>query len=126
MKDRKKGFTLIEMLMVIAVMGFIGVIVTVSLTHTLQDTNQMKCDDFVLEIEEAACVYTSLSNKEVKCTREDCAPIPLSILVSEGQIKSETDACTGGELNLDATISVSWDATGEKKCVYNGVKEYAK
>lgn len=126
MKNRKKGFTLIEMLMVIAVMGLVGVIITVSLTGTLKDLNQKKCDDFVLEVEEAACVYTNLSNKEIKCTRGDCDPVPLSILVSEGQIKSETDACTNGELDLDATVTISWDATGEKKCVYNGVREYAK
>lgn len=126
MKNKKNGFTLIELLMVVAVLGLVGVIITVSLTYTLQDLNQKKCDDFVIELEEAACVYTSLSNKEIKCTRDDCNPVPLSILVSEGQIKSETDACTGDDIDLTQTVTISWDSNGEKKCVYNGVREYAK
>jgi len=126
MKNRRNGFTLIEILMVVAIMGVIGIIITVSLTDTLKDVNQKKCDDFVTEIEEAACVYTSLSNNVVNCTRSNCAPIPLSILVSEGQIKSETDACTGGDIDLNKTVTVSWDNNGEKTCVYNGVRKYAK
>lgn len=126
MKNRKKGFTLIELLLVIAIMGAIGVIATVSLTHTLQNTNQRKCDDFVKEVEDAACVYSGLSNKEIICTRTNCPPISLSILVSEGQITSETDACTGKDIDLTKTVTVTWDDDGEKKCTYNGVKKYAR
>lgn len=126
MKNRKKGFTLIELLLVIAIMGVIGVIATISLTHTLQSTSQRKCDEFVLEVEEAACVYSGLSNKEIICTRTNCAPIPLDILVKEGHIKSETDACTGNDIDLNETVTVSWNADGEKTCTYNGVKEYAR
>ena len=126
MKNRKKGFTLIELLMVIAIMGVIGVIATISLTNTLKSTSQRKCDEFVLEVEEAACVYSGLSNKKVVCTRNDCDPISLDILVKEGHIKSETDACTGGNIDLTQTVTVSWNADGEKTCTYNGVKEYAR
>lgn len=124
--NNKKGFTLIELVLVIAVMGILGVIITLNLSSTLKDANQRKCDDFVLEIEEAACVYTNLTNKVVTCTRSNCPPVSLGVLVSEGQIKSESDACTGEDLDLNETVTISWDNSGEKKCVYNGVKEYAK
>lgn len=112
--------------MVIAIMGVIGVIATVSLTHTLKNTNQKKCDDFVKEVEDAACVYSGLSNKEIICTRTNCPPIPLEILVKEGHIRSEVDACTGEDIDLTQTVTVSWDSTGEKNCIYNGEKEYAR
>lgn len=126
MKNRKKGFTLIELLLVITIMGTIGVIATLSLNHTLQNANQRRCDDFVLEVEEAACVYSSLSDKEIICTRDNCPPITLDVLVREGHIKSEKDACTGEGIDLTKHVTVTWDDTGEKKCEYNGVKIYAK
>lgn len=126
MKNRKKGFTLIELLMVIAIMGVIGVVATISFSSTLKNTNQRKCDEFVLEVEEAACVYSGLSNKEIICTRTNCEPISLEILVKEGHIKSEMDACTGNEIDLNKTVTVSWNDAGEKICTYNGVKEYAR
>ena len=126
MKNRKKGFTLIEILAVVAIMGILGVIITISLTNTLQNTNQKKCDDFVQEIEDAACVYSGLSDKEIVCTRNSCDPISLRILVEEGQISSEVDACTGGNIDLEETVTISWDSQGEKTCTYNGVKEYAR
>ncbi len=126
MKNRKKGFTLIELLIVIAVISIIGVMATISLTSTLKNTNQQKCDDFVKELEDAACVYSGLSNKEIVCTRDNCAPIKLDILVSEGLITSEVDACTGSDIDLNATVTVSWNSEGEKTCTYNGVKTYAK
>jgi len=126
MNDRKKGFTLIELLLVIAVMGAIGVIITISLSYTLSNTNQKKCDEFVIELEEAACVYSGLADKEIICTRSNCEPIKLDILVKEGLVNSESDACTGNDIDLTKTVTVSWTEDGEKICEYNGVKEYAK
>lgn len=126
MKNRKKGFTLIELLLVIAILGVVSVIATISLTETLNDTKQKKCDEFVQEVEDAACVYSGLSNKEIVCTRTNCPPISLDILVKEGKITSETDACTGKDIDLSETVTVSWNEDGEKHCEYNGVKEYAK
>ena len=125
MNNRKKGFTLIELLIVIVIMGAVGTIAVISLTHTLHSTNQKKCDDFVLEVEEAACVYSGLANKEVVCKRPGCE-ISLDVLVRNGHIKSEKDACTGVDIDLNKTVTVSWNEFGEKTCKYNGVKEYAK
>jgi len=126
MINKKNGFTLIEVLLVVAVMSVIGVIITVNLTSTLNNTHQEDCDNFVNEVEDAACVYVGLYNKEIQCTRSSCDPIKLSLLVREGLIESETDACTGNQINENETVTVSWDATGEKKCTYNGVKVYEK
>ena len=126
MKNRKKGFTLIEMILVVALLSVIGIVITVNLTGTLKDTNQKKCDDFVSEIETAACTYVGWSYREIACNRPGC-DINISILVNEGLIKSETDACTGEDIDMNATVSVQWDSTtGEKSCTYNGVKIYER
>lgn len=126
MKNSEKGFTLIELLLVIAIMGIIGVVATISLTHTLQNTKEKKCDDFVRTIETAACIYSSLANKEIVCTRTNCSPISLDTLISEGQITYEKDECTGKDIDLSQTVTITWSDDGEKKCTYNGVKEYER
>ena len=122
----KNGFTLIELIVVVAIMALLGTVITVSLTGTLQGANQDECDEFVREVEDAACVYSQLSNKKVICNRNDCAPIKLDILFSEGMIESEVDACTGKPIDLEETVSITWDDTGEKHCEYNGVKVYER
>ena len=62
---KNRGFTLIELLIVVAILGVIGVIITVSVTGTLNEQNQKSCDAFVQELEDAACVYAELTNKDV-------------------------------------------------------------
>ena len=126
MNDKKKGFTLIELLMVITLMGGIGAMITISLAYSLNNTKQKNCDEFVKEVEDAACVYAGLSNKEITCERNNCDPIKLEYLIDAGLILSETDSCTNNDIDINQTVSVSWSVAGEKKCEYNGVKEYEK
>lgn len=126
MKNRIKGFTLIEMLIVVAILGTLSIIITISLTKTLKDSEQTKCDEFVLELEDAACVYSGMSNKEIICERNNCKPIKVGVLMKEGLITSEIDACTGKNIDLEETITVTWNNEGEKKCEYNGVKIYER
>jgi len=126
MKIKKTGFTLIEMLLVVVIIGVMGVIVTINFTKTLESTEQKKCDDFVTEVEDAACAFSGFANKDYTCNRNYCEPIPLSLLVSEGLIQSETDACTNKDIDLSKTVSVTWDNRGEKHCTYNGVKIYER
>lgn len=123
---KNKGFTLIELLIVVAILSIIGVLVTVNLSSTMEDTNQKQCDEFVNEIENAACAYVGMSDKKIICTRTICNPIKIQVLVEEGFIKSEVDACTGDSINLNETVSVSWNSNGEKKCKYNGVITYER
>lgn len=125
MKDNK-GFTLIELLVVIAVLSVVGTIVTVSLTSSLKNTNQKQCDEFVLDIEEAACVFAGLNTKKERCNRKSCSPIKLSELIDEGLIETGIDVCTGNDINLNDTVTITWNNEGEKTCKYNGVKTYER
>lgn len=121
-----KGFTLIELIAVLAILGVVGVIVTISFTVGLHTTNQKGCDDFVKELEDAACVYAGLADKKVECNRNNCEPISVQLLVEKGLVKSTKDACTKGEIDVSATVTVSWDQNNEKHCEYNGVKKYER
>lgn len=123
---KNKGFTLIELLVVLAVMALLSTIVTVSLTSSLKNAHQKECDEFITEIENAACVYVEMSDKEVVCTRTNCAPIKLNYLIRAGLVKNETDMCTGKSVNSNETVTITWDDTGEKHCEYNGVKVYER
>lgn len=123
---KNKGFTLMELLVVIAILGVLGLIVTASLNSTLKSSRQEECDEFVSEVEDGACIYVTLSRREFVCNRPGCE-IPLSYLVKDGMIKSEVDSCTGKAIDLNQTVSVTWNSiNGEKKCEYNGVKKYER
>ena len=116
-----KGFTLIELIVVIAILGIVGTVVTISITESIKAQNQKECDAYVKEIEDAACVYAGLSS--VSCSYP--CTINVSTLVSEGLVNSEVDACTGEEPS--STVEVSKDTTtGEKTCTYNGIRKYER
>ncbi len=121
-----KGFTLIEILIVIAILGVVGTVITINLTETLNSTNQKQCDEFVKKIEDAACSYTSMSNKTITCNRNNCPPIKLRTLITEGFVEEEVDICTGKPIDENQTITITWNSSGEKNCTYNGAKTYER
>ncbi len=115
-----KGFTLIEIIAVIAILGVVGIIATISLQDTLNETKKMHCEEFLKEVEEAACTYASLTEQEVKCTRNSCTPLPLKVLIARGLVTAETNECNGKKVNENDTVTVTWDASGKKTCTFNG------
>ena len=120
-----KGFTLIELLAVSAILATIGIVITISLTASLNNQNQKNCDAFVQELEDAASVYAGL--KSSNCANP--CEIKVQTLVIEGLINSEIDACTGTlveNIEESVTVTCAWSNIGEKSCVYNGVKTYAR
>ena len=112
---KNRGFTLIELLAVIAVMGIAGTIITINLVKTFKDTNDMQCEQFISEVEEAACVYAGLSTKSKRC--KDGCEITIKELLKEGLLKEQKDACSNDDLNLDDVVNVIW-VNGEKVCEY--------
>ena len=121
-----KGFTLMELLVIIVIIGVLGTVATISLTKTHQNINQNSCNEFVKEIEDATCVYANKYDKELICDNHNCEPIKVKYLIDEGLIQSEIDACTGKEIDKNATVSINWNEDGEKSCHYNGERVYAR
>lgn len=122
----RNGFTFIELLTVIALIAVVGTIVSINLVSSFNETKERACTNFVKEIEDAACVYIGLANKKITCTRSSCPDFSINYLVEAGLINSEKNMCNNEDLNLNDTVSVSWSIEGEKKCIYNGVKEYER
>ena len=61
-KMEKKGFTLIEILVVIALVAAISVTVGVSMSKVFKNEDDKKLKDYYETIEKAACVYAEINN----------------------------------------------------------------
>ena len=128
-----KGFTLIEILVVIAILATLGTIVTISFSKTLRETEDKRCNEFKREIASATCAYIGIKrpNSEntipdlnVLCSNSNNCSVKLQYVIEEGLVKSEKNPCDNNgniEENYDDTISVTWDSDGEKTCSYDGV-----
>lgn len=106
----KKGFTLMELLIVIAILGTTSIIITISLSSILKSSNDNKCKTFISDIEEAACIYAAtneISNGN----------ITMETLVSNGLINYEKD-CEGNDLDNSSIIIINTE-NSERKCTYN-------
>lgn len=104
---KNKGFTLIEMIITIALMSIIGIVLSVSLMGVLKNQDEKDYQDFIKIIEESACAYTSLS-------RVDCdsgCTVTGSTLVSEGMIDEEIN----GFMSSDYSVNVTF-TDGLKEC----------
>ncbi len=109
-----KGFTLIEILVVIALVAALGVLVTINISSMLNSEDNDKCHNFVKEVEEAACVYVGLNQS--KCLG-GCT-ITLGDLISDGFIGTEINSCTNKEIDKNEEVKVTISGDGEKKCTY--------
>lgn len=134
-----KGFTLIELLAVVAILGLVGVVVTISLSSSLSKLDKDKCNNFIEEIEDGACVLANIvvsrSNCigpqcpekliDHECTRSNCT-LKLDDLIKNGYIDRDYDPCYKESekkaLNGNADITVEWAPNGEMKCTYKGYR----
>ncbi len=129
----RKGFTLIELIVVIAILGLIGVMVTVNLTKTMKKYSENDCQEFIESVQEAACTYAEIKFdedndgiKEVYCdrssrdyTKSSPCTITLGKLYADGLIDDEVNKCTGDKLNADDSkvINIYWE-NGTKICEF--------
>ena len=129
-----KGFTLVELLAVIAIMAVIGIVFTVNYTKSIEKANQKECDMFVKELEDAACVYAGLSPARQDPSNR-CAigmgscTLSVTFLNEQGLIKSEIDSCTGASVEslngVNDYVDVRW-SSGNKTCEFKGTRVYEK
>ena len=67
MKD-KKGYTLIEILMVVAIIAILGLTATIGLSKVINNSKQDKYDQMIGEIKEAANVYISIVEPDLNAS----------------------------------------------------------
>ena len=88
MKNRN-GFTLVELLVTIALIGTLSVVVGVSVGNLITNQKYRSYDDFVQDLEEAACVFVQNDNRtsELCQAYNSLCQVKLADLIKNGLIK---------------------------------------
>lgn len=110
---RKKGFTLVEVLAVLVIMGVLMAITIPSIINSLDKKKNREYEKIVEEIESSAKLYVT-QNESVQQFLNQSGSINISYntLVSEGLINgNEIDPLTDEKWNENAYVKVSKDGS---------------
>lgn len=121
----KKGFTLIELIITIALLGLIGTTIATNMTGILDSEQEKEYKKFQKTLTEAACVYVD-SNAYLKingteCSKQDGCLVGVGTILSQGLITEDDliNPKTGLKINtFDSVIIVNYE-NGVKKCIYD-------
>jgi len=100
----KKGFTLIELIVTIALLAIISLISFVSINKAIQKSKDNECENIRKSIQSAAVVYFSNHRYDQDVTDS----VKVSTLVDEGYLTSSTikNPYESGNLDINTTVSV--------------------
>lgn len=84
MKENKKGFTLVELIAVLAIISVLGVTVGLSMTKLSQNTIDNNNETLMKEVLSSAQAYCMLASKKSECTNG--ANITIKTIVENGNL----------------------------------------
>lgn len=109
-KINKKGFTLVELLSTITIMGIIATMATINISTSYKNKNKIAENNKNEIIENAACVYLELKeNKNLKmnCKQNGCS-LSTTTLIKKGLLDEE-------DVDKEKIINIYYEKN-EKKC----------
>lgn len=125
MKDNT-GFTLIELILVIGIMGVLSLVVGMSINKMMEGQNEKEYNEFKKVLEDAACVYAESSPS---CLTNAGCYINYGMLIETGLIKKDLmnpnkdynpeKKTVNDPMERAKTIRVYINAAGEKICEYS-------
>lgn len=122
---KKSGFTLIELIITIAIMALIGIVISTNMLGLFSQEEDRDYEEFVKKIEDAACIYveTGFSSSERTSCRNNGCTISIQNLISKGYISDDLKDPSNGKKISDHPnsyqVKVSW-IDNVKTCKLNG------
>lgn len=109
----KSGFTLIEVLVVVALLAAISVTVGVNLSGMQERQKQKRINEYEETLEKAACVYAETNNITSN------SKVTVETLLNAGLVKKDlVDPSTNDNIenNKSLEIEIKWE-NNERKCL---------
>ncbi len=108
--QKKKGFTLVELIITIGLMALIGIVIVTNMAGLFSKQNDEEYNAFKKKMEDSACMYVELYNKS-SCRTSGCT-ITVQQLIEKGYIEDNLkDPSTGDLITKDKEkyqVKVSW------------------
>ena len=109
---KKQGFTLVELIGVIVILGLIAAFSVPALTKTMKESSEKQYENYVKNITLAAENYF---HSETDATLNDKYFIKLKTLIDNGYWKKENNPKTNKETDENLTIMISKNEDGTEK-----------
>lgn len=91
----KKGFTLIEMLIVLLIIAIVMVVAIPAVRNLVYNSNETKYEQLETMVMEAIKLYVNDYRGELANSVGDCFSVSYSSLINKGYIEEEDIHCTG-------------------------------
>lgn len=115
----KKGFTLIETLMVIALIGIISLILVPNVIFLINKNKTESCENLKKNIISATKIYVNENKYDLKFTCDNPIKIRISTLIEVGKLSSDIKDPTNEEVDLtNEKVEVKFNCN-TKQFTYN-------
>lgn len=105
----KKGFTLIEIMAVIIILGIVGLIALIAVDKTIKDNNEKVYQMQISNIEDASRIWGANNLSYLPDNSDEVVSIPLVVLKRDGLVDRElTNPKTGELFPNDLYITISY------------------
>lgn len=110
----RKGFTLIELMMVIALIAVLSLILIPNIVTVIDKNNIEACKDIEENIKKAAKEYAITNKYDLGFTCSENKEVSLNYLIENGYLTNlNINPVTKEEINKDAIVNISYDCTSK-------------